>query len=146
MAVYASPRQTVIAGPPEQVDAVIAVVAARDRLARRIDVEVASHHRIVDPILPELRSQLADVTPAAPTIPVISTTGDHDRCTALRCRLLGRQSAQPGALRARPSPPPPNTTPPSSKSAPTPCSPTPSPTPWSPLRRPPSAGHLGDEP
>ena len=28
MAVYASPRQTVIAGPPEQVDAVIAVVAA----------------------------------------------------------------------------------------------------------------------
>ena len=27
VAVYASPRQTVIAGPPEQVDAVIAVVA-----------------------------------------------------------------------------------------------------------------------
>ena len=55
MAVYASPRQTVIAGPPEQVDAVIAVVAAGNRLARRIEVDVASHHRIIDPILPELR-------------------------------------------------------------------------------------------
>ncbi len=46
LAVYASPRQTVIAGPPEQVDAVIAVVGAQDRLARRIEVDVASHHPI----------------------------------------------------------------------------------------------------
>ena len=46
VAVYASPRQTVIAGPPEQVDAVIAVVSGQDRLARRIEVDVASHHRI----------------------------------------------------------------------------------------------------
>ena len=42
LAVYASPRQSVIAGPPEQVDAVIAVVDAQDRLARRIEVDVAS--------------------------------------------------------------------------------------------------------
>ena len=55
LAVYASPRQTVIAGPPEQVDAVIAVVDAQDRLARRIEVDVASHHPIMDPMLPELR-------------------------------------------------------------------------------------------
>ena len=45
LAVYASPRQTVIAGPPEQVDAVIAAVAGQDRLARRVEVDVASHHR-----------------------------------------------------------------------------------------------------
>ena len=31
---YASPREPVIAGPPEQVEALIAVVAARDRLTR----------------------------------------------------------------------------------------------------------------
>ena len=43
LAVYASPRQTVIAGPPDQVDAVIAVVDAQGRLARRIEVDVASH-------------------------------------------------------------------------------------------------------
>ena len=42
LAVYASPRQTVIAGPPQQVDAVIAVVDAQERLARRIEVDVAS--------------------------------------------------------------------------------------------------------
>ena len=47
---------TVIAGPPEQVDAVIAVVDAQGRLARRIEVDVASHHPTIDPILPELRS------------------------------------------------------------------------------------------
>ena len=69
LAVYASPRQTVIAGPPEQVDAVIAVVDAQDRLARRIEVDVASHHPTIDPILPELRTALADLTPQPPTHP-----------------------------------------------------------------------------
>ena len=44
-AVYASPRQTVVAGAPAQVDAVIAVVDAQGRLARRIEVDVASHTR-----------------------------------------------------------------------------------------------------
>jgi phthiocerol/phenolphthiocerol synthesis type-I polyketide synthase D len=75
VAVYAAPQQTVIAGPPEQVDAVIAVVDAQDRLARRIEVDVASHHPTVDPILPELRSALADLAPVAPRIPLISTVG-----------------------------------------------------------------------
>ncbi|MDT5246037.1 MAG: phthiocerol/phenolphthiocerol synthesis type-I polyketide synthase, partial [Mycobacterium sp.] len=75
VAVYAAPQQTVIAGPPEQVDAVIAVVDARGRLARRIEVDVASHHPTVDPILPELRSALADLAPVAPKIPLISTVG-----------------------------------------------------------------------
>ncbi len=75
VAVYAAPQQTVIAGPPEQVDAVIAVVDAQGRLARRIEVDVASHHPTVDPILPELRSALADLAPATPKIPLISTVG-----------------------------------------------------------------------
>src|SRR6185503_372603 len=42
--------------------------------ARRIDVDVASHHRTVDPILPELHRTLTDLTPMTPTIPLISTT------------------------------------------------------------------------
>jgi phthiocerol/phenolphthiocerol synthesis type-I polyketide synthase D len=74
LAVHASPRQSVIAGPPEQVDAVIATVAAQNLLARRIEVDVASHHPIIDAILPQLRSALADLTPTAPTIPMITTT------------------------------------------------------------------------
>jgi phthiocerol/phenolphthiocerol synthesis type-I polyketide synthase D len=74
LAVYASPRQTVIAGPPEQVDAVIAVVDAQNRLARRIEVDVASHHPAIDPILPELRSALAGLGPIPPKILLVSTT------------------------------------------------------------------------
>ncbi len=75
VAVYASPNQTVIAGPPEQVDAVMAVVDAQGRMARRIEVDVASHHPTIDPILPELRSALSDLAPVGPKIPLISTTG-----------------------------------------------------------------------
>ncbi|HVQ53382.1 MAG TPA: type I polyketide synthase, partial [Mycobacterium sp.] len=76
VAVYASPGQTVIAGPPEQVDAVIAVVDAQGRLARRVEVDVASHHPTIDPILPELRTALADLAPMTPKIPLISTVGE----------------------------------------------------------------------
>jgi phthiocerol/phenolphthiocerol synthesis type-I polyketide synthase D len=75
LAVYASPQQSVIAGPPDQVDAVIAVVDAEGRLARRIEVDVASHHPTIDPILPELRTALSDLVPITPKIPLISTTG-----------------------------------------------------------------------
>ena len=77
LAVHASPRQSVIAGPPESVDAVIAAVAARNLLARRIDVDVASHHPIIDPVLPQLRSALADLAPQPMTIPMISTTSEQ---------------------------------------------------------------------
>jgi phthiocerol/phenolphthiocerol synthesis type-I polyketide synthase D len=79
VAVYASPRQTVITGPLEQIEAVIAVVTADNRLARRIDVDVASHHHIVDPILPQIRTQLAALAPQAAQIPMFSTVdGIHD--------------------------------------------------------------------
>ena len=79
-----------IAGPPEQVDAVMAVVADDDRLARRIEVDVASHHRIIEPILPELRAALADLAPDEPNIPVISTTYDPTGSDAgVRRRPLG---------------------------------------------------------
>lgn len=79
VAVYAAPQQTVIAGPPDQVDAVVAVVDGQGRLARRVDVDVASHHPTVDPILTELRTALADLAPTAPKIPLISTVGQTNR-------------------------------------------------------------------
>ena len=78
VAVYASPRQTVIAGPLDQIEAVIAVVTADNRLARRIDVDVASHHRIVDPILPQVRAGLAGLAPQAAQIPMFSTVDGVD--------------------------------------------------------------------
>ena len=76
LAGYLSPRQTVVAGSVEQVDAVIAAVSAQERFARRVNMEVASHTALMDPILPELRSALADLTPKAPMIPFISTVAD----------------------------------------------------------------------
>ncbi|NMD58561.1 type I polyketide synthase, partial [Tsukamurella columbiensis] len=73
VAVVASPRQTVVAGPPERIDDVIAAVSARNLLARRVEVDVASHHATVDPILDELRAALSGLRPTAVTIPVLST-------------------------------------------------------------------------
>ncbi|MGP4054730.1 type I polyketide synthase [Mycobacterium sp. 4D054] len=73
IAVYASPKQTVIAGPPEQVDELVAAVDAQGKLARRVEVDVASHHPTIDPVLPELREALAYLKPAAPKIPLVST-------------------------------------------------------------------------
>ena len=78
VAVYAAPQQTVIAGPPEQVDAAIAVVDAQGKLARRVEVDVASHHPTVDPILADLKVALADLKPLTPRIPLISTVGEAD--------------------------------------------------------------------
>jgi phthiocerol/phenolphthiocerol synthesis type-I polyketide synthase D len=73
VAVYASPTQSVIAGPPPQVDELIAKVGAQGLLARRVEVDVASHHATIDPILPELRTALGYLSPVGPRIPVINT-------------------------------------------------------------------------
>jgi phthiocerol/phenolphthiocerol synthesis type-I polyketide synthase A len=73
LAGYVSPRQTVIAGPVAAVDAVMAEVSAQDRFARRVNMDVASHTSLMDPILPELRAALADIRPEPPTIPFFST-------------------------------------------------------------------------
>lgn len=74
LAIYNSPHQTVIAGPCEQIDALIDEVRARDRFATRVNIEVAPHNPAMDPLQPQMRSELADLTPRPPTIPIISTT------------------------------------------------------------------------
>ncbi|OBF27069.1 polyketide synthase [Mycobacterium sp. ACS1612] len=76
LAGYLSPRQTVIAGPVAPVEAVIAAVSAQNRFARRVNMEVASHTALMDPILPELRSALEDLTPDIVTIPFFSTVAE----------------------------------------------------------------------
>lgn len=68
-----SPRQTVVAGRPGQVAGVITAVQQQDRFARQVKMEVASHTTLMDPILPELRLALADLTPRTPRIPLLST-------------------------------------------------------------------------
>ena len=71
--VFSSPRQTVVAGPTAEVEAVIAAATQQNVFARRVNMEVASHHPLMDPILPELKDALADLIPGFPVIPVIST-------------------------------------------------------------------------
>ena len=73
VAVYASPRQTVVAGPVEAVEAVVARATAQNTFARRVNVDVASHHAMMDPILAELTAALADLQPGFPVIPLFST-------------------------------------------------------------------------
>ncbi|WP_018598732.1 type I polyketide synthase [Mycobacterium sp. 155] len=81
VAVYASPSQTVVAGPTDAVDAVVARAIQQNTFARRVNVDVASHHAMMDPILPELREALADLTPRHPLIPVISTVENASAAT-----------------------------------------------------------------
>jgi phthiocerol/phenolphthiocerol synthesis type-I polyketide synthase B len=76
--VYSSPRQTVVAGPTEAVDAVIVAAREQNIFARRVNMEVASHHAMMDPILPELRTALAGLAPRVPRIPVLSTVENAD--------------------------------------------------------------------
>ena len=76
VAVYASPHQTIIGGPADQVDAVITAAQRQNHCAQRINAEAASNTALMDPILPELGSALADLTPQSPTIPYISTVDD----------------------------------------------------------------------
>ena len=92
---YASPRQTVIAGAPEQVDAVIAAVQRQNRFARRVNMQVASHTALMDPILPELRSALVDLTPRTPTIPFFSTVADPTTAPVLDAEYWVANVRQP---------------------------------------------------
>jgi phthiocerol/phenolphthiocerol synthesis type-I polyketide synthase D len=74
LGIYNSPRQTVIAGPTEQIDELIVRARAQDRFASRVNIEVAPHNPAMDALQPQMRSELADLTPRPPTIPIISTT------------------------------------------------------------------------
>ncbi len=125
VAVYAAPQQTVIAGPPEQIDAVIAVVDAQGMLARRVEVDVASHHPTVDPILAELKDALADLKPMTPKIPLISTVGETN-AAKFDADYWVVNLRNPVRFNQALSSKPPQTTRRSSKSARTRCSATPS--------------------
>ncbi len=73
---YLSPRQTVVAGPVGAIEALLAAATAANRFARRVNMEVASHTALMDPVLEPLREQLADLAPRVPSIPMLSTVTD----------------------------------------------------------------------
>ncbi|WP_197415818.1 polyketide synthase Pks13 [Mycobacterium sp. IS-1742] len=61
--VYAAPTQTVIGGPPEQVDAIIARAEQEGKFARKFQTKGASHTSQMDPLLGELAAELIGITP-----------------------------------------------------------------------------------
>ncbi|SPM37845.1 polyketide synthase [Mycobacterium numidiamassiliense] len=74
LGIYNSPRQTVISGPTEQIDQLIARARSHNRFASRVNIEVAPHNPAMDALQPAMRAELADLVPHTPTIPIISTT------------------------------------------------------------------------
>ena len=71
--VYAAPTQTVIGGPPEQVDAIIARAEAEGKFARKFQTKGASHTTQMDPLLGELAAELQGISPQPLTVGYFST-------------------------------------------------------------------------
>ncbi|GAA4532067.1 beta-ketoacyl synthase N-terminal-like domain-containing protein [Amycolatopsis samaneae] len=73
LAVYNAPGQTVVSGAPDQIASLVETVGRRGLLAKAVNVDVASHSRIIAPVLPELGAALAGVVAREPAVPVYRT-------------------------------------------------------------------------
>ena len=71
--VYAAPSQTVIGGPPAQVDAIIERCETQGRFARKFATKGASHTTQMDPLLGELAAELQGIEPRPLKIGYFST-------------------------------------------------------------------------
>ncbi len=79
VAVFASPRSTVIAGRRHTVRALVEGWNARDVPARMVAVDIASHCRLMAPLADEVGTLLDDIEPQQPTVPFYSTVLDDPR-------------------------------------------------------------------
>jgi acyl transferase domain-containing protein len=73
IAVLSSPGRTVVSGTAEDLDRACAAWERQGVTVRRVDVDYASHSPLMDPLLPVLRHQLADLLPGPTHIPFWST-------------------------------------------------------------------------
>ncbi|WP_407443045.1 polyketide synthase Pks13 [Rhodococcus sp. (in: high G+C Gram-positive bacteria)] len=71
--VYAAPTHTVIGGPQEEVNAIVARAEAAEKFARVLQTKGASHTSQVDPILGELAAELAGIEPNTLKVAVYSS-------------------------------------------------------------------------
>jgi polyketide synthase 13 len=71
--VYAAPTQTVIGGPPDQVDAIIARAESEGKFARKFQTKGASHTQQMDPLLGELAAELQGIEALPLRTPYFST-------------------------------------------------------------------------
>jgi len=71
--VYAAPSQTVIGGPPDEIDAIVARCEAEDRFARKLQTKGAGHTSQMDPLLGEFSAELQGIAPRSPSAGIFST-------------------------------------------------------------------------
>jgi polyketide synthase 13 len=71
--VYAAPSQTVIGGPPDEIDAIVARAEAEGRFARKLQTKGAGHTSQMDPLLGEFSAELQGISPTSPKIGIFST-------------------------------------------------------------------------
>ncbi|WP_159059230.1 acyltransferase domain-containing protein, partial [Streptomyces scabiei] len=79
VAVHSSPGQKVVTGREEQVARLVSRLEAEGRAARAMRVVGAGHSPQVEPLLPELTAELADVRGGPAHVPVYSTVLDDPR-------------------------------------------------------------------
>ena len=71
--VYAAPSQTVIGGPPDEIDAIVARCEAEGRFARKLQTKGAGHTSQMDPLLGEFSAELQGISPQTPNVAIFST-------------------------------------------------------------------------
>ncbi|MUM23514.1 type I polyketide synthase [Mycobacterium sp. CBMA271] len=71
--VYAAPSQTVIGGPPAQIDAIVERCEAEGRFARKLQTKGAGHTSQMDPLLGEFAAELQGIAPTSPAVGIFST-------------------------------------------------------------------------
>ncbi|WP_107469022.1 type I polyketide synthase, partial [Streptomyces caniscabiei] len=79
VAVHSSPCQKVVTGDGESVTRLVERLEKEGRAARAMRVVGAGHSAQVDPLLPELTAELADIRGGRPRVPVYSTVLDDPR-------------------------------------------------------------------
>jgi acyl transferase domain-containing protein len=84
IAVESGPDSSVVAGPDATIGRLLERLAQHNVFCRRIEVDVASHTSLVDPLLDPLRSALSGIAPRDTAIPLVSTvTGGMVQGSAL---------------------------------------------------------------
>ncbi|MGH3724745.1 MAG: polyketide synthase Pks13 [Mycobacterium sp.] len=71
--VYAAPSQTVIGGPPAQIDAIVERCEAEGRFARKLQTKGAGHTSQMDPLLGEFAAELQGIAAKTPAVGIFST-------------------------------------------------------------------------
>ncbi|MGW0018263.1 polyketide synthase Pks13 [Rhodococcus sp. NPDC003382] len=71
--VYAAPTHTVIGGPQDEVNAIVARAESEEKFARVLQTKGASHTSQVDPLLGELAAELAGIEPHRLKVDVYSS-------------------------------------------------------------------------